>query len=168
LHNSFVKSGGRWAQNKHVEALGIATGEADLIKNMLYKANKISHTQLHNTKVRKAVGKLENTHENGSSPAAIAVLQDELKDLAARREDYARDSGFTTMTARNEGGKEMVTVLKGASKTNNGLELLDEVQFIFHQALKQFSRAINRQHGTNGHGINALAKQHEIHRMFML
>ncbi len=52
----------------------------------------------------------------------------------------------------------MVTVLKGASKTNDGLELLDEVELIFHQALKQFSGAINRQHGTNGHGINASAK----------
>jgi hypothetical protein len=40
------------AQNKHVEALEIATGEADITKNMLYKANKKSHTQLHN-KVRK-------------------------------------------------------------------------------------------------------------------
>jgi hypothetical protein len=59
----------------------------------------------------------------------------------------------------------MVTVLKGASKTNDGLELLDEVEFIFHRALKQFSGAIKRQHGTNGHGINALAKRHEIHRM---
>jgi hypothetical protein len=81
--------------------------------------------------------------------------------LAAPREEYARYSRFTTMTARIKGGKEMVTVLKGASKTNNGLEWLDEVEFIFHQALKQFSGAINRQHRTmeltNGHGINALA-----------
>jgi hypothetical protein len=73
------------------------------------------------------------------------------------------------MMARIKGGKEMVTVLKGASKTNNGLELLDEVEFIFHRALKQFSGAINIQHGTmeqtNGRGINALAKQHGIHQM---
>jgi hypothetical protein len=99
--------------------------------------NKKSHTPLHN-KVRKAVVKLENAHENGSSPAAIAVLQDKLEELAAQREEYARDSGFTAMMARIKGEKEMVTVLKGASKTNNGLELLDEVEFIFHQALKQF------------------------------
>jgi hypothetical protein len=59
----------------------------------------------------------------------------------------------------------MVTVLKGASKTNNGLELLDEMELIFHRSLKQFSGAINRQHGTNGHGINVLVKRYEIHRM---
>jgi hypothetical protein len=56
----------------------------------------------------------------------------------------------------------MVTVLKGAGKTINEFEfLLDEVEFIFHQTLKQFTGAINRQHGmtelTNGHGFNVLA-----------
>jgi hypothetical protein len=73
------------------------------------------------------------------------------------------------MTARIKGGKEMVTALKGASKTNNGIELLDEAEFIFHRALKQFSGSINKQHGamelTNARGVNALEKRHEIHRM---
>jgi hypothetical protein len=74
--------GGGWAQNKHAEALEMATAEVDLTKSTQYKAIKKSHTQLHN-KVRKAVGKLENAHENGSSPAVIAILQDELEELAA-------------------------------------------------------------------------------------
>jgi hypothetical protein len=89
--------------------------------------------------------------------------------LAASRDEYARDSGFTTMTARIKGGKEMATLLKGASKTKSALGLLDEAEFIFHRALKQFSGAINKQHGqielTNGRGINALEKRHEIYRM---
>jgi hypothetical protein len=42
------------------------------------------------------------------------------------------------------------------------LELLDKAEFIFHQALKQFSGTINKQHGqielTNGRVINALEK----------
>jgi hypothetical protein len=65
----------------------------------------------------------------------------------------------------------MVTVLTGAGKTNNGLELLDEVEFVFHRTLKQFSGAINRQHGmmelTNGHVESMHLQQsgHEIHRM---
>jgi hypothetical protein len=60
----------------------------------------------------------EDTSKSGR-PWAIAVLQDELEELVARREEYARDSGFTTMTARIKGRKEMVAVLKEAGKTNN-------------------------------------------------
>jgi hypothetical protein len=42
-------------------------------------------------------------------PCAIAVLQDELEELAAQREEYERDdSGFTTttMTARIKKGRK--------------------------------------------------------------
>jgi hypothetical protein len=60
----------------------------------------------------------EDTSKSGR-PWAIAVLQDELEELVARREEYARDSGFTTMTARIKDRKEMVAVLKEAGKTNN-------------------------------------------------
>jgi hypothetical protein len=48
---------------------------------------------------------LQTKKAKSGRPWAIAVLQDELEELAARREEYARDSGFTTMTARIKGRK---------------------------------------------------------------